>query len=227
MVVAGALLSIDAGRAGAWNGLGAIAVGGAALGWALDNTLMRPLAELDPLSVVAAKGALGAVLTGSLALGWHEDFPRPARALALLACGATGYGLSLRFYLMAQRRVGAARTGSIFALAPFVGAALGWILGARGAGALTWVAAGLCGIGVFLHLTERHRHRHVHPAIDHAHAHRHDDEHHDHLHDPPIRGEHTHLHRHAQLEHDHTHAPDAHHQHSHDRAGAGAKPKSS
>jgi hypothetical protein len=34
-------------------------------------------------------------------------------ALALLAIGATGYGLSLRFYLLAQRAFGAARTGSV------------------------------------------------------------------------------------------------------------------
>jgi hypothetical protein len=73
MVVAGALLSIDAGQAGAWSGLGAIAVGAAALAWALDNTLIRPLAEQNPLSVVAAKGALGAALTGSLALARHEQ----------------------------------------------------------------------------------------------------------------------------------------------------------
>ena len=37
-----------------------LAVAGATLGWAIDNTLTRPLAERDPLQVVGAKGALGA-----------------------------------------------------------------------------------------------------------------------------------------------------------------------
>jgi hypothetical protein len=141
--------------------------------------------------------------------------PAIGRALVLLACGATGYGLSLRLYLLAQRRIGAARTASIFALAPFVGAALAWVLGARSAGALTAVSAGLFGIGVFLHLTERHGHSHLHEPVNHEHAHRHDDGHHGHHHDPPVVGEHTHAHRHEPIEHDHEHAPDIHHGHGH------------
>jgi drug/metabolite transporter (DMT)-like permease len=221
MVLAGALLTLDAARAVAWSALGALAVGGATVAWALDNTLTRPLAQQDPLSVVTAKAALGAALTCLLAIAFHEPVPRAGRALALLACGATGYGLSLRLYLLAQRRIGAARTGSIFALAPFVGAAVAWLLGARSAGLFTAVSAGLFGVGVFLQLTERHRHRHLHEPIEHEHPHRHDDGHHDHLHDPslppPVGGEHTHRHRHGHLEHEHEHAPDLHHSHRHDR----------
>jgi drug/metabolite transporter (DMT)-like permease len=166
--------------------------------------------------VVAAKGTLGATLTGSLALlVRHEPLPSAARSLVLLACGATGYGLSLRLYLLAQRRIGAARTGSIFAVAPFVGAALAWLIGAGSAGPITAVSAGMFAIGVFLHLTERHGHRHLHEAIEHDHAHRHDDLHHEHVHDSPVLGEHTHVHRHEALEHNHEHAPDIHHDHTH------------
>jgi hypothetical protein len=39
--------------------------------------------------------------------------------MSLFLIGATGYCLSLRFYLLAQRALGAARTGSVFAKAPF------------------------------------------------------------------------------------------------------------
>ena len=63
-----------------------------------------------------------------------EPLPHPMAALALLAIGATGYGLSLRLYLLAQRAFGAARTGSVFAFAPFIGAALAVALGDRRAG---------------------------------------------------------------------------------------------
>lgn len=44
-----------------------------------------------------------------------EPAPASGAVLSLLALGATGYGLSLRLYLLAQRRIGAARTGSVFA----------------------------------------------------------------------------------------------------------------
>jgi len=225
MVTAGALLVADSagvlrasgpGVGGlAASGLGVVAIGGATLAWALDNTLTRSLAEEDPLSVVGAKGALGALLTTCAALAWHEPMPPLGRAAVLLACGVTGYGLSLRLYLLAQRHVGAARTGSIFALAPFVGAALAWGLGFRAAGPLAAVSAALFGVAVWLHLSERHGHLHHHAALDHEHAHRHDDLHHDHVHVPPVVGEHTHLHHHDAREHEHEHAPDVHHGHTH------------
>jgi drug/metabolite transporter (DMT)-like permease len=216
MVAAGALLAADVAGAAAWSGLGAVAVGLATLAWAIDNALTRPLAEADPLLVVGAKGALGAALTVLAALVAREPLPGAGAAAVLLACGATGYGLSLRLYLIAQRRIGVARTGSIFALAPFVGAALGWALGFRAVGPLTAASAALFAVAVALHATERHVHPHRHAAIDHAHPHRHDDGHHFHVHEPPVEGEHTHPHHHDALEHDHEHLPDVHHDHGHD-----------
>lgn len=209
MVAGGALLvgQLDAG----WSIVGALAVAGATLCWAIDNTLTRPLAEREPLRVVTAKAALGAALTSAAALIAGESLPPLRESLVLLACGATGYGLSLRLYLLAQRAIGAARTGSVFALAPFVGAAIGVALGDRALTPTVGAAAALFGLGVVLHATERHRHRHVHAAVDHAHLHNHDDGHHDHVHDPPVSGVHAHPHHHALLEHEHDHPPDQHH----------------
>jgi drug/metabolite transporter (DMT)-like permease len=215
MAAAGTLLALDASARSTTGLLGAIAVTAATVCWAIDNTLMRPLAERDPLHVIAAKGALGAALTGTIALVRGEPTPQLATIAALVACGATGYGVSLRLYLLAQRRIGAARTGSVFALAPFVGAGIAWILGDRDATILTAVAAGGFGIGVYLHISEQHGHTHVHEPTEHEHAHRHDDGHHDHDHDPPVLGEHTHRHAHARRAHSHEHAPDVHHDHSH------------
>jgi drug/metabolite transporter (DMT)-like permease len=215
MLVGGVALTLDASRGGSFSVAGAVAVGGATLGWALDNTLTRPLSQHRPAAVVAGKAALGATLTTALALVARERLPTATNALALLACGATGYGASLQLYLLAQRRIGAARTGSIFAVAPFVGAALAWALGERSAGYLTAASAALFGAGVFLHVTERHRHAHVHPPMTHDHPHRHDDGHHDHVHDPPFEGEHAHAHTHERLAHAHEHAADIHHDHEH------------
>lgn len=215
MAGAGALLVLDASTRDTADLLGTIAVGVATLAWAIDNTLTRPLAQRDPLHVIAAKGTLGVLLTGTIAIVRGEAVPPTATIAALLACGATGYGISLRLYLLAQRRIGAARTGSVFALAPFVGAAVAWVLGDRDASVLTAIAAGGFGLGVYLHVSERHAHAHVHQAVAHAHAHRHDDSHHEHAHDPPVAGEHTHHHVHDHLAHTHDHAPDVHHDHDH------------
>ncbi len=134
---------------------GAAAVVLATLAWASENVLSRPLSERDPFRVVFAKAAIGAALTGAIAVAAHDTPPPPARALALAACGAGGYGLSLALYLRAQRQVGAARTASMFALAPFAGALAAWALGDRSLGATSAGAAILFAAGVGLHLTER------------------------------------------------------------------------
>jgi drug/metabolite transporter (DMT)-like permease len=215
MVAGGAALVLDSSRGAAWGLAGGVAVAAATLGWAVDNTLTRPLAERDPLSVVAAKAGLGATFTLAAAVIAGESTPSARAALVLLACGATGYGLSLRLYLLAQRAIGAGRTGSVFALAPFIGAALAVTVGERGATWWTLAAAALFAAGVYLHLTERHDHAHVHEPIDHDHVHRHDDGHHDHTHDPPFIGEHAHSHQHPRLAHTHEHASDVHHAHTH------------
>jgi drug/metabolite transporter (DMT)-like permease len=215
MFAGGGLLMSRAGAAHASTPWGALAVVAATLAWASENVLSRPLAERDPFAVVRAKALLGAIATAAIGLAARESAPAPGRALALAACGAVGFGLSLALYLRAQRQIGAARTGSIFALAPFVGALVAWSLGDRRLDGLTAGAALLFGLGVALHLTERHRHRHRHDETEHEHPHRHDDGHHTHRHEPPVAGEHTHPHRHEAVEHEHEHAPDLHHRHGH------------
>ena len=215
-------LRSQAGHAQLW---GLLAVLLATAAWGVDNTLSRALAERDPGQVVMVKALLGATATGLLALFFAEPRPSLAAALALLAIGATGYGLSLRFYLLAQRAFGAARTGSVFAFAPFIGAALAVALGDRSAGGLMALGSVLMLFGVLLHLAESHGHEHRHEALVHEHAHHHDDGHHDdghhddgdheHPHDVPPGGEHSHVHHHDPRSHAHAHVPDAHHGHRH------------
>ena len=215
MVLGGGALTLDVWQATNWGLLGVLAVAGATAAWATDNTLTRPLSERDPLDVVAAKAGIGAAITGAGAVAIGEPTPSLVPVIALLACGATGYGLSLRLYLLAQRRIGAGRTGSVFALAPFIGAGLAYAVGDRHPSSWTLAAVALFVVGVYLHATERHTHGHVHDVTDHDHVHSHDDGHHTHLHEPPIVGSHAHPHRHDRIEHEHDHAPDVHHDHPH------------
>jgi len=173
------------------------------------------VAPRDPGQVVMFKGAIGAIATTLLALVVGEPVPGPWPALALLAVGATGYGLSLRFYLLAQRAFGAARTGSVFAFAPFVGALFAFVLGERSGSAWMLAGAVLMAAGIVLHLAESHAHEHEHDEVEHEHAHSHDDGHHLHAHDPLPLGKHSHLHRHEPTRHSHAHVPDEQHAHRH------------
>jgi len=217
LLTGGIFLVLDQAKTGAdvqatW---GLLAVLVATAVWGIDNTLSRPLAERDPAQVVLAKSVLGALASLLLALWIGEPIPTFRALFALLALGAVGYGLSLRFYLLAQRAFGAARTGSVYAFAPFLGAGLAWLLGDRSGGWGLLLAGMLMCSGIVLHLMESHSHEHQHDAIEHEHAHDHDDGHHTHTHDPMPQTMHSHAHRHEAIRHTHPHVPDAHHSHKH------------
>jgi drug/metabolite transporter (DMT)-like permease len=219
LLCGGVILVAEQGTLGQVQLLGLLAVMLATVAWGVDNTLSRGVADRDPGQVILIKATLGMLCTAALATAFKEPLPRATNALGLVAVGASGYGLSLRFYLLAQRTFGAARTGSVFAFAPFIGALGAFALGQR-SGTMWMLCAGfLMLLGVLLHLTETHAHAHSHEALAHEHAHRHDDGHHDHDHDlghallPS--GTHSHWHQHAPLSHAHAHVPDAHHGHKH------------
>jgi drug/metabolite transporter (DMT)-like permease len=216
MLLGGLLIALRMRAGGTWNALGLAAICAATFGWAFDNTLTRPLADLDPRSVVFWKAGCGALMSSLVVLLGGGRWPSSEVLLALLACGATGYGLSLHLYLRAQRVLGAARTGSLFALAPFVGAALSFALGDRSGPIPVLLAAALFAAAVYLHATEKHVHHHVHEALEHEHSHSHDDGHHGHRHEPAMSGSHSHPHRHERSEHAHPHGEDLHHRHRHD-----------
>jgi len=196
--------------------LGSLAIVGACAAWGLDNNLTRKVSLSDPLQIVQLKGLVaGPVL---LALGVLAGDGLPGLTIGAIAgtVGFLGYGLSLVLFVLALRQLGAARTGAYFSTAPFLGAVAA-IVFLREPLTFQLLAAGtLMGVGVWLHLTERHEHEHEHEPMEHTHPHVHD-EHHQHEHlpgDPP--GEpHTHPHRHSRMRHHHPHVPDMHHQHRH------------
>ncbi|AFU47043.1 hypothetical protein C380_16740 [Acidovorax sp. KKS102] len=215
LMAGGMVLTLDQGLQGNVQLLGLAAVMVATVAWGVDNTLSRGVADRDPGQVVLAKSSLGVVATVLLAGLLAEPMPNLLAAGVLLGIGATGYGLSLRFYLLAQRTFGAARTGSVFAFAPFIGALGAFGLGERAASVLLVLGGALMLAGVVLHLIESHDHEHTHEVLEHEHAHTHGDGHHDHSHEPMPQGAHSHLHTHTALVHKHPHVPDLHHGHMH------------
>jgi drug/metabolite transporter (DMT)-like permease len=223
LITGGAVVLVSRSFASTSTLLGVALVAAAALAWAFDNLGSRPLADLDPLQVVVAKGFLGAAMSGIVAIVVGDAPPPLAHALALLLLGAFGYGVSLQLYLRAQHIVGAARTASMFATAPFFGVAVAFLAGAPWLGPVFPLAAVLVAAGVALHLFERHEHSHHHEGLDHEHMHAHDDGHHHHTHDPMPLAAHSHHHTHAAVTHVHEHSEDLHHRHEHE-AGSQKKP---
>ncbi|PWV61098.1 DMT family transporter [Plasticicumulans acidivorans] len=193
----------------------ALAIVGACLCWGLDNNLTRSIAQYDAAQIASLKGLCAGALNVALAAAGGATLPPAMTLLAALLVGFLGYGLSLVLFVRALARLGSARTGAYFSLAPFVGALGGLLLGEPG-GPLFWLAFALMAGGLWLHLSERHAHEHRHEALQHAHRHVHD-AHHQHAHDFPWDGcePHAHPHQHGPLVHTHAHHPDLHHRHGH------------
>ncbi len=215
-ILAGASLLVADGGGGRHGAVGLAFVLAATLLWAIDNALSSLLVDVPFATTVAVKATFGALFAGAVALAVREPPIQLGGGLGLAVVGALGYGASLWAYLRAQRTFGIARTASVFALAPFVGAALAFGLGDRRGSPLALVAFACVALGAYLHASERHGHAHRHEEDEHDHYHRHDDAHHLHSHDDEVRGAHAHVHRHAALTHDHPHAPDPEHLHVHD-----------
>ena len=151
-----------------------------------------------------------------MALSTGVDILHVPRVAEAMSVGLAGYGVSLVLFVLALRGLGSARTGAYFSTAPFIGAIIAIAVFREPPSAAFWAAAVLMGVGVWLHLTERHEHPHTHEPLEHAHRHVHD-EHHRHDHAFPWNAvqPHSHPHRHPRLTHSHPHFPDVHHQHRH------------
>ena len=215
-IVLGGALLVWEGRP-AWGGLlGPLAIAAACACWAVDNNLTQKVSSSDPIQIAALKGGVAGVVNLAIGLVLSGALPTLPRALAALVLGFFGYGVSLVLFVLALRHLGTARTGAYFSTAPFIGAILSVLLWREPLTPFLLVSGALMGVGVWLHLSERHIHEHTHERLSHSHRHVHD-EHHQHLHgpaDPP--GEpHTHAHVHEPLVHIHPHYPDIHHRHAH------------
>lgn len=214
-ILAGAIvLSWSGGAAGV--GLGALAIVGACVAWGIDNNLTRNLSSADPVQIAAIKGVIAGAVNLGLALASGAHLPSAPAIAGAAVIGFFGYGVSLVLFVLALRLLGTARTGAYFSTAPFLGAGLSLLIFREPITAQLLIAAILMGVGVWLHLSERHEHEHVHEALDHEHRHVHD-EHHQHAHSPddPQGEPHTHRHHHARMRHKHPHYPDLHHRHGH------------
>ena len=178
--------------------------------------MTRKVSAADAVFIAGTKGLVAGMTNLALAMALGATLPAWPRMVQAMSVGLAGYGVSLVLFVLALRGLGSARTGAYFSTAPFIGAVIA-IAGFHEPSTMAfWLAAALMGVGVWLHLTERHEHLHTHEPLDHTHRHVHD-EHHRHAHDFPWDGvePHSHPHRHAPITHSHPHFPDVHHQHSH------------
>jgi drug/metabolite transporter (DMT)-like permease len=183
--------------------------------WGLENNLTRMLSLKDPLQIVVIKGFGSGIGSLILAMALKQGSRNILYLALALVLGFFAYGLSIFFYISAQRTLGAARTSAYYAVAPFIGVAISILVFGQKMSVSFVIALLIMISGAYFAAVERHSHVHTHEAITHEHKHQHQDGHHTHLHDESVNGEHSHEHTHEAQEHAHAHTPDLHHKHRH------------
>jgi len=189
----------------------------ACLCWGFENNFTRKISLKDPMQIVVIKGigsGVGALIIAFVMRQVNANVLPIGLALLL---GFVAYGLSIYFYVSAQRTLGAARTSAYYAVAPFIGVLLSIILYGQALTASFVIALTIMLLGAYFAAREHHKHVHWHEPLAHDHRHHHHDGHHTHSHDRPDAQdpEHSHFHTHEAHEHTHRHTPDTHHQHNH------------
>lgn len=118
--------------------------------WGVENNCTRRLSDKDPLQIVLLKGVfsgLGSVIIG---LCLNERVSVLWSVLAVLGVGFVAYGLSIFFYVHAQRLLGAARTSAYYAVAPFIGALLSLVIFGQMPPYTYFIALGVMALGAWL-----------------------------------------------------------------------------
>ena len=169
--------------------LGSIYVLLAASCWGLENNCTRRISEKSSYQIVTIKGLFsggGSFVIASL-LG--EKLPDLAHILLVMLLGFVAYGLSIFLYVRAQKDLGAARTSAYYALNPFIGAFLSFLLLGEALTASYMAALMIMIAGTLLvvmdtvvrHHMHQHTHvfTHTHDGTTHTHTvvHSHDHDH--------------------------------------------------
>jgi len=193
---------------------GSLFVLGAACCWGLENNCTRMLSAKSSVQITTIKGifsGLGSLIVAVIA---GEKLPGILWLFVVMLLGFVTYGLSINFYIKAQKDLGAAKTSAYYSIAPFLGVIFGMLLlGERPGvqfylGLTIMIAATVLMVKDTITLqhthehTHIHNHEHCHGDLTHTHEHTHIHSH-THIHDSE-EGTHTHTHN-TMDDHDHEH----------------------
>lgn len=127
VTIASAILSFEGTGAFTLNE-GSLFVLGACVCWGFENNCTKMISNKSSTEIVVIKGCFSGMGSLIIALLSGESIPEAKWIFAILFLGFVAYGLSIKFYIMAQQHLGAAKTSAFYSIAPFLGVAFGMVL---------------------------------------------------------------------------------------------------
>ena len=122
--------------------------------WGFENNCTSSLSGKDTRQIVMIKGFGSGTASLLLSLLIGEKIGSAWSALSVMILGFLAVGLSVYFYVLAQSRIGAARTSAYYAVSPFIGVLLSLLLFREIPGKLFWAALVLMAAGVYLNVKD-------------------------------------------------------------------------
>ena len=107
---------------------GSLLVLAASCCWGLENNCTRMLSSKSSVQITTIKGLFSGLGSLIVALIVGESIPENTWMIAVLLLGFVAYGLSINFYIKAQKHLGAAKTSAYYSIAPFLGVFFGIVL---------------------------------------------------------------------------------------------------
>ena len=107
---------------------GSLLVLAASCCWGLENNCTRMLSSKSSVQITTIKGLFSGLGCLIVALIVGESIPEITWIIAVLLLGFIAYGLSINFYIKAQKHLGAAKTSAYYSIAPFLGVFFGIVL---------------------------------------------------------------------------------------------------
>lgn len=100
----------------------------ASLSWGLENNCTRQISSKDPFEIVILKGIFSGLGSIIIAFLCKQSIPNVLETCLIIVLGFISYGLSIYYYVYAQRYIGAARTSAYYAISPFISTALSLLI---------------------------------------------------------------------------------------------------
>ena len=202
------ILSFEGAGAFEFN-VGSLFVFGACLCWGFENNCTKMISNKSSIEIVVIKGTFSGLGSLVVALTIGESLPSVLWVLCALLLGFVAYGLSIYFYIMAQKDLGAAKTSAYYSVAPFWGVAFSMlILGERPA-IQFYIALIVMIVSTYYMIKDTVELQHTH---EHSHTHTHEHSHGDMTHTHEHTHTHTHIHVHSGNSelHEHNHKTMSH-----------------
>lgn len=152
--------------------------------WGVENNCTRSISDKSSEEIVLVKGIFSGIGSILIAFIVGEKPPEITYMLAAMLLGFVSYGLSINFYIMAQKNLGAAKTSAFYSVAPFLGVGFSFIILGERPTFQFYIALGIMIISTLLMIKDTlgneklyngyvHIHQHKHGRIVHTHEHRH------------------------------------------------------